>query len=128
MLPATPGDLIADLVLGQNDFTHDGIDIVDGVGFHNIGEYDGQRPFDTTFNIVNGDVAVDKSVTPNRIYVVDSGNNRVLGWSTETAYTSGQAASIVFGQPDFASYQCNDGTGVNDQRGVGPETLCNPER
>ena len=64
MLPAESGDLIADLVLGQYDFTHDGINIVDGIGFHNIGEYDGQRQFDTFFNVVDGDVAVDKSVTP----------------------------------------------------------------
>jgi hypothetical protein len=132
ILPAQPGDLIANLVLGQLDFTHDGVDIVNGFSFQNIGENDGQRQFNGiyngfTFGVDKGDVAVDKSVTPNRIYVVDNGNSRVLGWSTLTAYTSGQAASIVFGQPDFNSYQCSDGTGVNDQYGIGPESLCHPQ-
>ena len=34
MLPAQSGDLIADLVLGQNDFTHSGNNIPDAHSFN----------------------------------------------------------------------------------------------
>ena len=33
-------------------------------------------------------VAIDKSISPNRIYVVDSVNNRVLAWKDVTALTT----------------------------------------
>src|SRR5579872_3771778 len=48
-------------------------------------------------------VAIDHSVTPNRVYVVDSGNNRVLGYADETKLINGAPADLVIGQPDFYS-------------------------
>ncbi len=83
---AASGDTTADRVLGQLDFAHAGVNLVDGRGF--------SRP---------AGFAVDTSVSPNRIYVADSDNNRVLGWSDVSSLTNGAAADLVIGQPDFLS-------------------------
>lgn len=46
-------------------------------------------------------VAVDASSSPAMIYVVDSGNNRVLGWKDYNTYTNGAPADVVLGQKDM---------------------------
>ncbi|HUP04308.1 MAG TPA: hypothetical protein VMU19_09985 [Bryobacteraceae bacterium] len=46
-------------------------------------------------------IAVDTSVSPNPIYVSDTGNNRVLGWKDASSFANGQKADIVIGQNDF---------------------------
>jgi len=48
-------------------------------------------------------VAVDSSVSPNRLYVADTANNRVLGWNSIAALTTGAPADLVIGQVDFSS-------------------------
>ncbi len=48
-------------------------------------------------------VAIDASVIPHRIYVADTLNNRVLGWSNAGSFSNGQHADIVIGQKDFFS-------------------------
>jgi len=116
MLPAQSGDLIADLVLGQNDFTHSGNNIPDGYSINASGG----------LGFLPGQIAIDHSVTPNRVYVADEANSRVLGWSTISAFATGQAASIVFGQPDFLNNGCDDGLGASDVSGIGPDSLCGP--
>jgi hypothetical protein len=116
MLPAESGDLIADLVLGQYDFTHSGNNILDGDSINASGG----------LGFLPGQIAIDRSVTPNRIYVADTANSRVLGWSTMSAFATGQAASIVFGQPDFVNNGCDDGLGASDVSGIGPDSLCGP--
>jgi DNA-binding beta-propeller fold protein YncE len=44
-------------------------------------------------------VAVD--IGSGRLFVSDGDNNRVLIWSSAQAFTKGQAASVVIGQPSF---------------------------
>jgi len=100
------GDTIADRVLGQMDFVHA------TQNFADASTLDIQRSL--------GAVAIDRSSTPNRIYVADAGNNRVLGWTSVTALTNGKAADMVIGQPDFFSTTCNNG-------GVSASSLCEPE-
>jgi len=105
-LPASTAtlDVIADLVLGQPDFTHNTSDIgasaVNSAGFKN--------PIS---------VAIDRSVRPNRIYVADRDNNRVLGWPSTGALYNGATSDRVFGQPDFSSKLCNP---------AAANTLCSP--
>jgi hypothetical protein len=70
------------------------------------------------FNSPQG-VAVDTSVTPNRIYVADSQNNRVLGWSSVPNFLNGASADIVIGQPNFTTSTANNG-------GVSANSLNNP--
>ena len=54
-----------------------------------------------------GGVLVDRSSTPNRLYVYDSGNNRVLGLSNFSNLVSGMTADIALGQPDLIHGACN---------------------
>jgi len=80
---AATGDTVADAVLGQRRMTTSTPFFVDG------------RIFGAA------DVAVDRSVEPNRIYVADGELNRVLGWSDIGRFRAGSAADLVLGQPSL---------------------------
>lgn len=54
------------------------------------------------------------------LYIADSGNNRVLKLAGPIA---GSSASLVVGQPDFSSSQCNLGAGQN---AASAASLCHP--
>src|SRR5208283_3312452 len=86
-------------VLGQASSAHNGLNLIDGTGY--------STPWG---------VALDPSVTPNRLYVVDSQNNRVLGYGSVAAIDNLEPANAVFGQPDFVSYYPNqfDSTATYD--------------
>lgn len=102
-LRATVGDSIANRVLGQTNFLDYGSNV---------------NP--PSLNVPLS-VAVDQSDTPNRLYVVDSGNHRVLGYRDVSALSNGAPADLVIGQADFHSNLCNNGTGpgnVGDRRGM----------
>src|ERR1700735_38341 len=100
---AMQGDTIADRVLGQIDFNHNTANLIGAHGFN-----------------APSAVAVDASVTPNRLYVSDGTNSRVLGWKDVTAFVNGSPADIVVGQPDFISGSCNNNGPVT------ASTLCQP--
>jgi sugar lactone lactonase YvrE len=72
--------------LGQIDFVHATINFQDG----------------RSMQLPSG-VAVDLSVTPNRLYVVDSFNSRVLGFKDVSAFANGASADLVIGQADLLS-------------------------
>ena len=74
------GDLEADALVGHISFS-DSIPHVVGPA---------------TFSNPKG-VAIDRSTTPNRLYVADSQYSRVLGWSDVDALVSGQPADLVIG-------------------------------
>src|SRR5271170_5759863 len=80
------GNTTANSILGQVDFTHNGANIATGQGLN-----------------APAAVAIDRSVSPSRIYVADPSNNRVLGWNNASAFANGQAATLEIGQPDFLS-------------------------
>jgi sugar lactone lactonase YvrE len=65
---------------------------------HNMLNFGGPAGLDAPQN-----VAVDRSVTPNRLYVVDTRNNRVLGFADQSSLINGSPADLVIGQPDFFS-------------------------
>jgi uncharacterized protein (TIGR03437 family) len=48
-------------------------------------------------------IAFDYSVTPPAVYIVDTGNNRVLGWKSAAGLANGAKADIVVGQRDLFS-------------------------
>jgi uncharacterized protein (TIGR03437 family) len=52
-------------------------------------------------------VALDTSVTPPRIYVADTNNNRVLAWKDAVGFKNGAPADLVIGQLDFYSTGAN---------------------
>ncbi|MFZ0888132.1 MAG: NHL repeat-containing protein [Candidatus Binataceae bacterium] len=91
------------VVIGQPDANHDSSDTVDASGL--------DRPTG---------VAIDTSVTPNRLYVVDSGNSRVLGYTAAATFANYAPANLVVGQPDFFSGSCNQGSSLTSK------SLCNP--
>jgi len=99
----------ANRVLGQLDLVHNGIN----------------NPTAAALQAPSG-VAIDSSSSPNRLYVADGGNNRVLGWSNAAAFFTGSSANIVIGQPDPLSVNCNDGVAVGDSNGTGADSLCGP--
>jgi len=78
---AASGDTAADRVLGQRRLSTSTPFFVDG------------RIFGAT------DVAVDRSVAPNRLYLADADLNRVLGWSDIGRFRAGLSADLVLGQP-----------------------------
>lgn len=107
------GDGWADIVLGKPDFT--------GLAAN---EVTGSRLFN------GGGVIVDRSVQPNRLYVYDGANSRVLGLDhlgtcsggdkagqecttdsncpqSSCDVEEGRSADLVIGQPDFSSSGCN---------------------
>ncbi len=92
------GDLWADIVIGKPDFSQTGPKSV------------------VPFKVNNpGGVVVDRSVEPGRVYVWDSGNNRILGIDLAKCYEGEGACSsdIVIGQPSaYDRGSCNDDSSV----------------
>jgi sugar lactone lactonase YvrE len=105
------GDLVADHVIGESSFT-DSLSLPIGA---------------SSFALPRG-VAIDRSVTPNRVYVSDSMYHRVLGWNNADALTNGAPADLVIGQPDFSSFFCNrNAFGFGFSTSPSLSTLCAPQ-
>lgn len=108
-----PGDLWADTVIGKRDFTE--------ISPREIVPYKINSP---------GGVAIDRSVSPGRMYVWDSGNNRILGVDLGTCYgTNGPCnANIVIGQPSGNDYGgCNQDSSFQNypnRKNASASTLC----
>lgn len=83
-------------VLGQASTAHNSLNLINGTGY--------SMPWG---------VALDQSVSPNRLYIVDSNNSRLLAYKNVTSINNLHPADAVFGQPDFFSYYPNqfDSTG-----------------
>src|SRR5438067_1635079 len=66
------------------------------------------------FNLPEG-AAIDTSVSPPILYVVDAGNNRVLAWKNAFSFTKGAPkADLVVGQRNFLSTGAQGpGTGLS---------------
>ncbi len=100
---AMQGDTIADIVLGEPNFSDNPQNFISARGLHG--------PIA---------VAIDASVVPNRLYVADSTNNRILGYKDVTSLMNGSLADLVIGQPAFSSNGCNTG-------GLSAASLCVPD-
>ncbi len=79
-------------VLGQLDFTHHAANSVDAEGVWSPTQ-----------------VAIDRNSTPNRLYLADTNNSRVLGWRNAASFANGAPADLVLGQADFSSGNGNHG-------------------
>ncbi|HET9765580.1 MAG TPA: hypothetical protein VFS60_01960, partial [Thermoanaerobaculia bacterium] len=98
LLKAAP--LAAVRELGQPDFTHFLPNRVDGRGL-----------------TAPTAVAFDRSRTPHGVWVLDTNNNRALGWRDQARASAGAPADVVLGQPDLLSSVCNAG-------GISARSLC----
>jgi hypothetical protein len=107
------------------------IDILRLFGQQNISE--------TGRNLVNGNgiyhapgVLVDRNSPSDRlyIYVVDSGNNRVLGFNFNCAHSNtcqmdgSKLADIVLGQPDMTTASCNGDNNLGFNQSPTASALC----
>lgn len=92
-------DLYADRVLGQQDFSRTAVN----------------RGGSVSASSLNAPSDVYYSSTENRLYVADTGNNRVLIWNVSIT-ANGQAANIVVGQTTF----------TDNAPGVGNDVLSSP--
>lgn len=102
------GDTAADAVLGQADFAS---------GAANRGG----SPTATALNEPRG-LCLDRA--SGRLFVADSLNHRVLSWPSADAFTNGQAADLVLGQPDFTSGAANQGGATPTERTLnGPKSV-----
>ena len=91
-LGAAPAAVIADRILGKPDFVSSYANIPDRKRMNNpLG------------------VAVDRSHTPNRLWVADVANNRVLGYGSTANIRSDVAADRVLGQSSFTAGSTNAG-------------------
>lgn len=94
--PAGPLNYVnASRVLGQLDYDLNAPNLADG---HEL--------FLASASYRGSAVAVDRSSTPNRVYIADSQNNRILGFKdvrtvgTDSRTPLTQGADIIIGQPD----------------------------
>jgi hypothetical protein len=75
-------------------------------------------------------IAVDTSVTPPRIYIADTINNRILAYNYSTQLTPGSFADLVLGQPDrFSNLPEGPGstysTGLSNPTGMAVDSAGN---
>jgi len=102
---ALSGDTIGDRELGQPDFFHNSPNYVDLDVFNSPGQ-----------------IAIDRTVSPNRLYVADTQNNRILGYSSVSTLFNGGPATLVIGEMDFFGGGCNPG-GINRYSLCGPSAV-----
>lgn len=108
-LNAAPEDTTADAVIGQADFASNQINQANPGG--TAGSLFGNRGL-----IVDPD--------SGRLFVADSGNNRVLSWPDAAAFMIGDDADLVFGQTDFTSIDANRGNlNPSDNTLAGPRSV-----
>lgn len=135
----TAGDLWADIVLGQTD---------GGIKNSAFGELKPNEATNRSTWTPRG-IVVDRNHHPNRLYMWDAGNSRILGFSDinmaitrqggklgvdlclgsdPTAYPLG--ADIVLGQPDFSHCACNGDSNMQNYpvtTAPNPNELCGLE-
>ncbi|MBL9158474.1 MAG: NHL repeat-containing protein [Verrucomicrobiales bacterium] len=83
-------------------------------------------PTPSSLTLVEG-VAIDP--VTGKLFVADSGNHRILRFSSTAAYQTNAEAEAVFGQPDFTSSSANRGNpDLNAPLGADPsaDSLDNP--
>ena len=109
----SPDNKVANGAGGQIDRSHNGPNLVDAIGERTA-----------------GGIAVDATSQPphRHLYVADTVNNRVLGWSDVTSFVAAQPADVALGQPDLFSSKCNNGRAAGDIDGLGADSLCGPAR
>src|SRR5215469_8336298 len=71
--------------LGQFNFTSGGPNALSGASLE-------------LFRNARAGIVIDSA---GHLYVADTDNNRILGWSSASSFKTAQSADLVIGQPDF---------------------------
>jgi sugar lactone lactonase YvrE len=112
----------ASRVIGQLNFTQNGPNLVEGKEFYFLDGFTGDRSAASAFGALGGTcVALDG----DRLYVADSQNNRILGFSDVRRIRGLDSASLVIGQTDlFGSIPNAPGgdAGTTSERGLNAPT------
>jgi uncharacterized protein (TIGR03437 family) len=74
--------------------------------------------------VLSGGVTIDRTSNPPRLYVADSGNNRILGFANALTVKPGDLADIIIGQVDRFSAVVN--SPINDADIQNDTGLFNP--
>jgi sugar lactone lactonase YvrE len=93
---AAPENTAADGVLGQINFTLNLANEGGGV----------------TAASLSGNRGLTVDLSSGRLWVCDTGNNRVLSWPSAASFNNHDSADIVLGQVDFTQAQENKGLGA----------------
>ena len=94
-----PTNATANRELGQFDFVHSTYEFEDAQGLQT-------NKLNPVNSIGVAGIAVDTHSTPNHLYVVDTNNQRVLGYNDAASFATSAAADLVIGEPDFYSASC----------------------
>lgn len=97
-----PNNAIADLVLGQPNFTTNVLNIASGSSLNNP-----------------SGIAIDPMT--QKVFITDEGNNRVLRYASAQSLANGASAEAVFGQARFSSDSFNTPTrelGMSNPEGL----------
>jgi sugar lactone lactonase YvrE len=94
------------IVLGQVNFSNTGLSPASAATFSSP-----------------GGVAMDTRLTPFRVYVADSANNRVLFWNDASLISPGSSADGVIGQSSFSGSAANRGGAVSASGLSNPQGL-----
>jgi len=98
---------LATRVLGQDQLNFNAPNLVEGREF----------AFSSLSGTADAGLAVDLTSSPPHLYVADTYNNRILGYTDLRNFKSGAKADLVIGQPDFqqvlVNYPNNDGNRPN---------------
>ncbi len=101
----------ASRVIGQLDFPYSAPNLVEGHEF--------QLAAGVSTTTAFGSAILDQSVSPPRLWVADSLNNRILGFKDFSKAKNGDKADIVIGQPDLLrtliNYPSNEASQPNAQ-------------
>lgn len=93
-------------VQGQLAMTYNSRNLIEGRELFTVtGSFD--LPNNGGRAILSGGVTIDRTSSPPRLYVADSGNNRILGFANALTVKPGDLADIIIGQADRFSAVVN---------------------
>jgi len=112
IIPVTNNNLLAaSRVQGQLGMTYNSRNLIEGREMFTVtGQFD--LPNGGGRAVLSGGVTIDRTSTPPRLYVADSGNNRILGFANALTVKPGDLADIIIGQADRFSAVVN--SPIND--------------
>jgi uncharacterized protein (TIGR03437 family) len=118
IIPISQNNLqAATRVQGQLSMTYNSRNLIEGRELFTVtGQF--ELPNNGGRAVLSGGITIDRTSTPPRLYVADSGNNRILGFANALTVKPGDLADIVIGQADrfsaIVNSPANDPDVLND--------------
>jgi uncharacterized protein (TIGR03437 family) len=124
VIPVSNNNLLAaSRVQGQLAMTYNSRNLIEGREMFTVtGQF--ELPNGGGRAVLSGGVTIDRTSNPPRLYVADSGNNRILGFANALTVKPGDLADIIIGQADRFSAVVN--SPINDPDIQNDTGLFNP--